>query len=242
MTASLTIAAAALLGLLASGHCLLMCGGISAALGSATARRHDGRQRTELLLGYQAGRLLSYTAIGFLAGGIGHAAIAWLDIDAVRDSLRIAAGLVMIVSACALLGWLRNPGVAVGRPVWQRVSVLGRRLLPVDSLPRALGFGMLWGWMPCGFVYNVLVVAALTAEPRESALTLLAFGLGTLPAMLASSWGGQRLSFLLARPAFRHGAAASLLAMAMLTMTAPWLVHAFPGLHAALPFDCGSVH
>lgn len=242
MSASLSITAALLLGLLASSHCLLMCGGISAALGSATARGGDGRPQAQLLLGYQLGRIASYTLIGFLAGYLGHYVIGWLDIDAVRSALRIATGVVMLLSAFALLGWLRNPGVTVGRPIWRQLSKLGSRLLPVTSLPRALGFGMLWGWMPCGFVYNVVVVAALTADPRDSALTMLAFGLGTLPAMLATSWGGQQLSSWLARPSFRHAAASLLIGVAIVTMAGPWLIHAVPGLHASLPFDCELVH
>lgn len=242
MTASLTIAAAALLGVFASGHCLLMCGGISAALGSATARGADGRPRHALMLGYQIGRLASYTLVGFAAGWLGHMAISWLQIDAVTVGLRVVAGLVMLLSAGALLGWLRNPAVAIGRPLWRRLSALGRYLLPVNNLPRAIGFGMLWGWMPCGFIYNVVLVAALTADPRESALALLAFGVGTLPAMLSIGIAGQRVSGFLSRPAVRRGGGMALIVLAMVTMSGPWLVHAFPALHATLPFDCTTVH
>src|SRR5690242_18698699 len=57
----LTLGAALLLGLAASGHCLVMCGGISAALGAVTARHADGRPRRDLLVGYQLGRVTSYT-------------------------------------------------------------------------------------------------------------------------------------------------------------------------------------
>ena len=65
MMGGLTLGAALLLGFAASGHCLAMCGGISAALGVATAKR-DGRPRASLLVAYQVGRMLSYA----IAGGL----------------------------------------------------------------------------------------------------------------------------------------------------------------------------
>jgi sulfite exporter TauE/SafE len=63
-----TLFAALLLGLAASGHCLVMCGGISAALGIATSKRADGRARAELLVAYQFGRIASYALAGLLLG------------------------------------------------------------------------------------------------------------------------------------------------------------------------------
>ena len=70
MSGSLTLLAALLLGLAASGHCLVMCGGISAALGMATAKRTDGRPRAGLLLAYQLGRISSYVLAGLLLGSV----------------------------------------------------------------------------------------------------------------------------------------------------------------------------
>ena len=69
MTDPITLGAALLLGLAASGHCILMCGGITAALGIATAKRADGRPQWRLLAGYQAGRIASYALAGLLVGG-----------------------------------------------------------------------------------------------------------------------------------------------------------------------------
>src|SRR5262245_28976136 len=65
MSGMLTIGAALLLGFAASGHCLAMCGGLTAALGLATARNAAGRARPILLLGYQIGRIASYSLAGF---------------------------------------------------------------------------------------------------------------------------------------------------------------------------------
>jgi len=148
MMGGLTLGAALLLGFAASGHCLAMCGGISAALGVATARREDGRPRASLLVAYQIGRILSYAIAGGLLGGVLGFVVGWLDIDAVRTTLRALSAFALIAAALVAFGALRDPGSRLGKLIWPRLAPLGRRLLPVTSVSRALGFGMVWGWMP----------------------------------------------------------------------------------------------
>jgi len=236
---ALTLGAALLLGLAASGHCLLMCGGITAALGAATARRADGRPRRDLLVGYQLGRIASYTLAGLLAAGVAGSAIAWLDGDAVRIALRVATATILLVGALVAFGKLRDAGHRFGRALWPRLAPLGRRLLPVSTLPRAFAFGMLWGWMPCGFVYTVLLIATVTLDPLRGAATMAAFGAGTAPALLAGAFGAQKLAGWTGRGFVRGAAGGILLASALLTLAGPWLVASqAPWLHAWLPFDC----
>lgn len=238
MNDSLTLAAALLLGLAASGHCLVMCGGISAALGIATAKRADGRPRPLLLIGYQLGRAMSYTLAGFLLGGALGALIGVLDIDAVRRALRALSAMTLLFGALVAFGRLRDPGFGIGHRLWQRIAPLGRRLLPVTSLPRALAFGMVWGWMPCGFVYTVLLIAALQGDAFQGAMTMAAFGIGTLPSMFLAAFGAQRFAGLsAAHPTARRIAGCALLASAALTLAGPWLPP-IPWLHACLPFAC----
>lgn len=245
MSDPVTLGAALLLGLVASGHCILMCGGITAALGIATAKRADGRPRLQLLAGYQLGRVLSYTLAGLVFGGVLGAIVDWLDIEAVRRALRVLAALALLLGALVAFGTLRDPGGGVGRHLWPRLAPLGRRLLPVTNLPRSLGFGMVWGWMPCGIVYTMLLIAGLQLDPVRSAATMAAFGLGTAPAMFATALGAQRFVGLAARPAGRRVAGTVLLACAAITLAGPWLAHAAPGIGHWLPFDCtasGHVH
>lgn len=238
MSGSLTLTAALLLGLLASGHCLLMCGGITAALGMATANGSDGRPRRGLLLGYQIGRIGSYAVAGLLIGTLGGGLVAFLDIEQVRVALRTLSAFALVVAALVMLGVWRDPGSRLGRTLWPRIAPLGRRLLPVTTLPRALAFGAIWGWMPCGFVYTVLLVAALTAQPLQAAGVMLAFGIGTLPALLAAMWGAPRLLAWSRASGLRHGAGAFLLVCAAITLFSPWLIGHAPWLHGWLPFDC----
>lgn len=240
MTGALTLGAALLLGLAASGHCLVMCGGISSALGIATAKRADGRQRTTLLIGYQLGRIFSYSLAGLLFGGALGELIGLFDIDVVRRSLRILSAGALLVGALVAFGRVRDPGFGIGHRLWSKLAPLGRTLLPVNTLPRAIAFGMIWGWMPCGFVYTVLLIATLQLNAWPAATTMAAFGLGTAPAMFATAAGARRFLSLAARPSGKCIAGTMLLASALLTAAGPWLIGSAPWLHAWLPFDCAA--
>lgn len=234
----MSLFAALLLGLLASGHCVLMCGGIAGALGIATGKDARGRPRRHLLVGYQLGRILSYTLAGLLVGTAGGALIALLDIDEVRLALRVASAAALLLAALVMLGVFRDPGSFLGNRLWPKLAPIGKRLLPVDNLPRAIGFGAVWGWMPCGFVYTILLVAALGAQPLQSAGVMAAFGLGTLPAMLATSWGAPKLMRFSTNLGLRRSAGIVLLVFAAITLAAPMLVGHAPWLQRWLPFDC----
>lgn len=238
MSDALNLGAAVLLGLVASGHCVVMCGGISAALGLATAKDRNGRPRALLLIGYQLGRIGSYALAGLLFAGILGGAIAMLDIEAVRAALRVLSSLALVIAAFVAFGRARDPGAGIGRRIWTKLAPLGRRLFPVSNFPRAVAFGMIWGWMPCGFAYTVLLIATLRLDALDGALTMTAFGLGTAPALLMTAFGAQRFSAFAARTGARHAAGSLLLASAMLTLIGPWLAHLLPGLHGWLPFDC----
>jgi uncharacterized protein len=195
-----------------------------------------------LLVGYQLGRISSYALAGFLFAGMLGGAIALLDIEAVRSTLRIMSGFALLLAALVALGRVRDPGSGIGRRVWPKLAPLGRRLLPVANLPRAFAFGMIWGWMPCGFVYTVLLVATLQFNALDGAMTMASFGIGTAPALLMTAFSAQRIVVFAAKTATRQAAGSLLLLSALLTLMGPWLIHLLPGLHGWLPFDCGAHH
>ena len=238
MTGGLTLGAALMLGFAASGHCIAMCGGISAALGVATAKGAHGRPRRTLLVAYQVGRMLSYALAGGLIGGALGFMVSWLDIDAVRTSLRVLSAFALVAAALVVFGALRDPGSRIGKLVWPRLAPIGRRLLPVTSVTRALGFGMVWGWMPCGFAYTMMLIAALEQDALRSAATMLAFGIGTAPAMIAIAFGARGAAGFAGGSAGRRVAGAVLIGSAALTLFAPQLVAAAPWLHPWMPYLC----
>jgi len=184
-----TLLAAFALGLLGSTHCLAMCGGIVGMLTGGIAP--DLRRRPGVHLGYAAlynlGRVASYVLFGALFGllalGLRHAVVE------TQMVLRGVAGVVMLGLGLHLLGLFPRFTALerVGAPVFARISPVARRLLPVRSHGHALLVGALWGWVPCGMVYTALALATASGRPLDGALAMLAFGVGTLPAMLLSS-------------------------------------------------------
>jgi uncharacterized protein len=187
--------AAFLAGLLGSSHCLAMCGGIATAAGSNAG---GPRSNTALLL-YQLGRLGSYTLGGAIVGGMGAAVGFAFAVSRWSEWLRLLTALVVIVigldisfGASGRIAWLRAPERWGGR-LWRRVAPAARGLVPASPLGRALALGLLWGWLPCGLVYSVLVAAAVAGSAARGALVMVAFGLGTLPTMAGLGYLGGRL-------------------------------------------------
>jgi len=236
MNGSPTLVAALVLGLLASGHCVLMCGGISGAL--MLSAEGPRRPSLRLLLAMQFGRVTSYMLAALALAGAGAWLVRFVDQDSVRTTLRLISAAVFAGIGLVLLGRLRGFDTGVGRIIWPRLAPLARRLLPIRTLPQAFALGAIWGWMPCGFVYSVLLLAWLSMDPLRSAVIMLLFGLGTMPALVASSYGlGSALRWCGGK-SMRSATAIALLSFAALTAAGPWLlVHT--GLHAHwLPLEC----
>ncbi|MFC2417318.1 MAG: sulfite exporter TauE/SafE family protein, partial [Eikenella corrodens] len=91
----------------------------------------------------------------------------------------------------------------LGRPVWRRLNPLLNRLLPIQNTPACFGVGLLWGWLPCGMVYSASLYALGSGKAVDGALMMLAFGLGTLPNLLAMGLFANQLKGLLQHPRFR---------------------------------------
>jgi hypothetical protein len=81
-----------------------------------------------------------------------------------------------------------------GLVLWRRLHPLTRHLLPADTLPRALGLGLLWGWLPCGLVYGILATALLSGNALDGAAIMAAFGLGTVPNLLLAGFAMRGLA------------------------------------------------
>ena len=204
MELTTSLLAAFLIGLSGGAHCFGMCGGIVGALtlGLPATPGHPLLGRLPLLLAYNLGRLLSYVVAGMLAGGIGAWAAHLLAVHQAQLGLRLLAGLFMILLGLYLAGWwmgLTRVEQAGGR-LWRRIEPLGRRLLPVRTPTQALGIGLVWGWLPCGLVYSVLVWTMGAGGALNGGLLMLCFGLGTLPALLAMGAFAATLADFMRRP------------------------------------------
>lgn len=215
---------ALMLGLLGGGHCLGMCGGLMGALTLAIPREQRAR-RMQLLMAYNLGRIVSYAIAGFFSGVVG-----WAVANSPgATTLRVVAALLLIAMGLYLAGWWSGLTriERLGRGLWRYLQPFATRLLPISSIPRALLLGALWGWLPCGLVYSTLLWAASQGNAIDSALLMLAFGLGTWPVLLATGLAAERTTALLRRRSVRTAGGVLVILFGLWTLPGPhqhWLM------------------
>lgn len=193
-----------LVGLAGAVHCIGMCGGIVAALTPMPSTKIGAKdsQRFIILLAYNLGRLASYTLAGALIGGLGAGVFSLVDLNYTRQIMLVIASLFMLALGLYLAGiW---QGIAYlergGKYLWKYIEPVSRRFIPADTVAKAIPLGFLWGWLPCGLVYTILVWSLSAGSVEKGALLMLAFGLGTLPNLLAMGYLATRLSVFMRSP------------------------------------------
>jgi hypothetical protein len=230
----LVLSAALLAGLFGGVHCAAMCGAIATSLSFGRSAPGPAAQWLQALQP-NLGRILGYTLAGAIVGGFGHGLVALAQAPTLMFAMRMAVGITMVLVAVRMLSPATrfNPMARPGRALWQRLQPLQRALLPADTAVKRIGIGLLWGWLPCGLSATLLATAWLQADTVNSALTMLAFGLGTLPVMLPLTWSGARLGQRLQRGGLRTAAGVFVLLAGLITLAAPWLMQV-PALHGVL--------
>ncbi|WP_439106338.1 sulfite exporter TauE/SafE family protein [Congregibacter sp.] len=185
------LAAAFGIGLAGAGHCLGMCGGIAAAINLG------GNRGTLTTVAYHTGRLSSYAALGALLGALAGS----INLAQWTMVLRYLAALLLIGMGLSIADWWRGMSVleSVGAKLWKPLQRLSSRLLPVRHWFQGYLLGLCWGLMPCGLIYSALAWSATAQDAARSGLLMLAFGAGTLPAMLSTSFGAAKAQSLLRR-------------------------------------------
>ena len=171
-------------GLAGSGHCLGMCGGILAALAVASPGTSGG-QRFRLNLAYHIGRIITYSLLGLLAGAVSQAAL----FTALKPHLYwlfAAANLMVIAIGLATAFGLRSLSLASLDGIgWGFMSRVLGRASGLATIRAFLAAGLVMGLLPCGLVYGVLISASTGGAWLQGGGMMLAFGMGTLPALLA---------------------------------------------------------
>lgn len=189
-TDAISLSAAFIAGIAGSAHCFAMCGGLAGALGiRARATATSTGSAFTNAAAYHVGRLGGYTAAGAFCGLIGATLQAVVDLASLGSTLRIASGVLLMMIALRMLSpwnplrWLET----LGAKFWRRLQPFTLRTGKLTGHAHAVALGFLWGWLPCGLIYSMLLLAALSGHALHGAAILLAFGLGTLPSMLTSS-------------------------------------------------------
>ncbi|MBB5017607.1 hypothetical protein HNQ59_000876 [Chitinivorax tropicus] len=178
-------------GLLGGVHCAGMCGGLVGAmsLNLPAANRH------RLIMGYNLGRLTSYVLAGALAGAVGASSLLLQQLLPISIALYLIANLLLIGLGLYLAGLSSaiTQLERLGGRLWRVIQPRLARHLPIRRLSDAWWAGMVWGWLPCGLVYTALVSALASGSPWRGAGVMLAFGLGTLPNLIAMGLSAQQL-------------------------------------------------
>lgn len=211
-------------GLLGSGHCFGMCGGLAAGLGTLPVAGEDNtdtKPRATSAFLFNIGRIISYAGLGLISAwflaSLGHT----LNIPKWSMILRfVTALMIFLIGVQFLFNWQTLAGIErVGAKVWKLILPLA---VKASSLPGGTGrllLGLCWGLLPCGLVYSVLLTASAAGSPVSGAAVMLAFGLGTLPSMLGMSLAAPALASLLSDKWTKKLMGAALIMLAVLSVS-----------------------
>jgi sulfite exporter TauE/SafE len=200
----------AILGFLGSfGHCAGMCGPLTMAFSLSNSRNDKlAAFRFHLLL--NLGRIAAYALVGAAIGGLGSVLIAGGLLAGTGSELRRAIALL----TGTMLIWFGvvqiQPNLLPRLPLLHPMSHdrVGQAMSKLSAQKNwwvPVGLGLLWGLIPCGFLYAAQIKAAETGNPVLGAATMLAFGLGTGPTMLGVGFFAGRLSANRRSQLFRMG-------------------------------------
>ena len=163
------------------------------------------------------GRITTYALLGAVAGGTGALALSAADVLPVHRFLYVVANLFLLALAVAIawkqgaFAWLERAGRRIVRQARARVPSAAR----AGTAPARYALGMLWGFVPCALTYGVLPIALFAGGIWQGAAVMLAFGLGTLPNLLAAGWVMARARRWLDARMVRYLAAALLAGFAV---------------------------
>ena len=213
-----------LVGLLGSGHCFGMCGGIAAGLGTlpvAGATQDVKKPQTASAVLFNVGRILSYAVLGlisaWLLASLGHA----LNVPKWGMILRFAtAVMIFLIGVQFLFNWQTLAIIErLGAKCWKLILPIAVRASSLPGGSGRLALGLCWGLLPCGLVYSVLLTASAAGSAVSGAAVMLAFGVGTLPSMLGMSLAAPALAAMLSDKWTRKLMGAALILLAVLSVS-----------------------
>lgn len=175
-----------MIGIGSTGHCLLMCGGISSALSSKLSQTSPKLKAIKLLL-FHLGRISCYSLLGLVLGSALHFMISFSE-NVIVISRVIASLLIILVGLyiAGLSSLIRLLEQQLGF-IWKHIQPITQRYIHMQKWHHAYILGLLWGFLPCGIIYSTLIWASANNQGLETALLMLSFGLGTLPALFVSN-------------------------------------------------------
>jgi sulfite exporter TauE/SafE len=173
--------------LLGSAHCVGMCGPyVAMCTAQFVPRGATAAARFFLRILFNLGRIATYGLIGLIVGAFGQIAQAAATRLGVGGIMAMLAGAAALIFGLSMIGWLRDPARVVAGAGLGRALTAGRmRLRQAPPSVAPLLLGALQGWLPCALVYAAASRAAIAGSAGMGALTMVVFGLGTVPAIFA---------------------------------------------------------
>lgn len=227
-----------LMGIFSSLHCIGMCGSIIGSLTFSLSPeiRQDRKRLLPFILSYNAGRITSYAIAGAIFGLVEFLVTLPLGEAHGHRLLQVISALIMTGAGLYIGGWFPHFAYIekLGVHFWRKIEPFGRKLIPVKNCKNAYLFGMVWGWLPCGLVYAALALTISSGSIIQSSLTMMAFGLGTLPAVMGV---GIMISVLTQLASNKHFKEIIGLIMILLA-----LFSAFPSLNPMAMTNLHSMH
>ena len=178
------LAAALLMGITGSVHCVAMCSALqqTAIAGRRTIAIQPADRHPRHDLWFQGGRLVGYTLLGLAAGIAGDRLLTAASLQPVFQSIWAALNAVLLSIGLSMLLSGREPRwLAAAAPRWIRQPPSAQG---AASGPSLAARGLLWALLPCGLLYAALSLAILAANPVGAALVMTAFGTGTAGGLL----------------------------------------------------------
>jgi sulfite exporter TauE/SafE len=211
-------------GLLGSGHCFGMCGGIAAGLGSLPvgAQSPDGsKPRISSAFLFNFGRIIGYAFLGLISAWLLSRLGKVLNVPQWGMILRLLTALmIFLIGLQYLLNWNTLGFIErAGSKLWKLILPIA---VHASSLPGGSGrllLGLCWGFLPCGLVYSVILTASAAGSPFSGAAVMMAFGIGTLPSMLGISLAAPSLAAMLNDKWMRKLMGAALVLLAILSVS-----------------------
>ncbi len=229
---------ALLMGLFSSLHCIGMCGSIIGSLTFSLSPeiRQEKKRLLPFILSYNAGRITSYGIAGATIGLVEVLITLPLGEAHGHRLLQILSALIMTGAGLYIAGWFPRFAYIekLGLHFWRKIEPFGRKLIPVKNYKQAYLFGMVWGWLPCGLVYAALALTVASGSIFQGMLTMIAFGLGTLPAVMGVGVMISVLTRLAAMQRFKQAVGLVMIVLALLA--------AFPSLNPMAITNLHTMH
>jgi sulfite exporter TauE/SafE len=191
-------------------HCVGMCGPL---VGTFALRRRAAGQEVSTPLGlFQLGRLTLYVIVGLSLGGLGSVIRLGAVVQGWQGGLAIVLGLLLVVMGLGLMGRLPVRGLFESMALARLVVGFIRKLFNSSHPLAPFVLGLANGLLPCGAVYSMALLAAVSGNALQGGLIMLLFGLGTLLPLVAIGFSTMLLSIQLRQGLFRAAAVLVVLA------------------------------